>query len=102
MRFADAWEEALAGATPWSDYVKRSEIEAREEAKQKAAGLLKNPDILDAVKTVCQRLGVAGESRLVQLTFLVATTRVLDQIVSLIVKGPSSVGKSFTVATVLR
>jgi hypothetical protein len=50
----------------------------------------------------CYSLGVAGERKIVQLTYLVCTTRLFRQIVSLIVKGPSAVGKSFLVKTVLR
>jgi hypothetical protein len=44
-------------------------------------------------------LGLTGEEHLVKLTYLCATTRLFDRIVSLAVKGPSSAGKSYTIRT---
>ena len=60
------------------------------------------PCILDRLGDEVARMGVAGERRVIQLIYLVVTTRLLDRIVSLAVKGPSSAGKSFLVASVLR
>jgi hypothetical protein len=102
MHFEEAWNDALARALSWQDYAQRSALEAREEAKQAAGSLLACPDILEAVADQCYGLGIAGERATVQLVYLVCTTRLLRQIVSLIVKGPSSSGKSFLVKTVLR
>ena len=42
-----------------------------------------------------------GEAQLIKVTYLVVTTRILDAICSLLVKGPSSAGKSFIVEQVL-
>jgi len=59
-------------------------------------------DILGAAARTVAHLGVAGESRAVRLIYLVVVTRLLDKIVSLAVKGPSSAGKSYLVESVLR
>ena len=46
--------------------------------------------------------GVVGEARLVQLLYLALTSRYLLKPVSIVVKGPSSAGKSYTTQHVLR
>jgi hypothetical protein len=46
--------------------------------------------------------GMVGELRIAKLLYLAITSRLLDRPVSMAVKGPSSGGKSFTVAQVLR
>lgn len=102
MHFPEHWDDALVRAMPWSEYAEKSALEAREAAKHTAANLLACPDILEVMADQCHDLGVAGERRIVQLIYLVCTTRVFRQIVSLIVKGASSSGKSFLVKTVLR
>ncbi|MEJ7815967.1 MAG: hypothetical protein WKF53_12410 [Rubrobacter sp.] len=51
----------------------------------------------DALK----RSGVAGESRLLRLLYLIITSRCLDKPVSVAIKGPSSGGKSYSVEKVL-
>jgi hypothetical protein len=46
--------------------------------------------------------GLVGEERAVKLIYLALTSRLLDRIVSVAIKGPSSGGKSFLVEVVLR
>jgi hypothetical protein len=101
--FAAAWTKLCAEAVPWSAHSMREEFERREAAKLKAQRLLKLPDILSEVSNFCHRhLAVTGERKLVQLTYLIATTRILDQIVSMIVKGPSATGKSYVIKQVVQ
>lgn len=64
--------------------------------------LSREPRILDRVADTVAALGVAGERRTAQLLFLIVTTRLLERVVSVAVKGPSSAGKSFLVESVLR
>ena len=45
--------------------------------------------------------GLVGEERAIRLVYLAVTSRRLSRIVSLVVKGPSSAGKSFLVQQVL-
>ena len=65
-------------------------------------GLLHLPCILDAFEQECGRLGLVGERRNVRILYLVFVSRLLDRIVSAVVKGPSSGGKSFTLETVMQ
>ena len=95
--FADAWEALLAKAQPWAEYERSLSLEARTAAREKAKRLLVHPNILEAAVTQAHKLGVVGEERLVKLTYLCMTSRILDKIVSMVVKGPSSSGKSYIV-----
>lgn len=58
--------------------------------------------ILNEFFKVLGSCGVVGEEKVAKLCYLALTSRVLEQPVSLVVKGPSSGGKSFVIAQVLR
>jgi len=70
-----------------------------EEGTPELAGC---PRILDCFVEDLHRLGVVGEDRLAKLAFLTGNSRFLDRPLSVVVKGPSSAGKSFTVETTLK
>lgn len=72
------------------------------EAKEKAAGLIDCPDILNEIWAACEDLGLVGEERNAKLLYLALTSRLDAKPVSVAVKGPSSGGKSFTVDTVMK
>lgn len=63
--------------------------------------LASEPHLLDLVARELAASGVAGETRLVELLYLVLTSRLLERPCSVVVKGPSAGGKSFLVAQVL-
>ena len=58
-------------------------------------------DILGRLTGDLARLGHVGEEVAWKLIYLAATSRLLDQIVSVVLKGPSAAGKSSTVDRVL-
>jgi hypothetical protein len=100
--FAGRWEAALAAAVPWS-------VEAAGEVKKRRAAawqgcktLAESPNILDKVVETLKLIGLVGEERAVKLIYLAVTSRLLHRIVSIVVKGPSSGGKSFLVELVLK
>lgn len=61
-----------------------------------------HPNILDLLITQLNGLGFVGEERATRLIYLALTSRVLKDPVSIVVKGPSSAGKSHTTQQVLR
>ncbi|MCI0342887.1 MAG: MarR family transcriptional regulator [Planctomycetales bacterium] len=100
-RFRERWEAALAAARPWTE-------EESSEARGRAAialgrcgDLARERDILDKFATAVEQAGVVGESRAAKLLYLSVTSRLLARPVSVVVKGPSSAGKSFVVERVL-
>jgi hypothetical protein len=63
--------------------------------------LAEHSDILASFANDVEAAGLAGERRGTCLLYLAITSRFLDRIVSIAVKGPSAGGKSFLVETVL-
>jgi len=64
--------------------------------------IARDPSILERFGKALVEQGVAGEERVAKLVFLAVVSRFLERPVSVIVKGPSSGGKSFLVEQVLR
>jgi Domain of unknown function (DUF3854) len=60
------------------------------------------PDILGRLIRDIRSLGHVGEEKASKLVYLGVTSRMLPQIVSIVLKGPSAAGKSATVDRVLR
>jgi hypothetical protein len=76
--------------------------ELTEEEKDEVRKLLLSPTILyDVLKTI-KKTGVAGEEKTVLTYYLGLTSRITEDPLSIIVKGESSVGKSYGVSQVLR
>ena len=71
-----------------------------KQAFQEAQKLLKG-NILDQVVAYCRATGLVGEEDLICLLYLVITSRLLDQPISFVIKGPSSGGKSYILKKVL-
>lgn len=95
-------EQLKTTARPWSEIEQERLNTEAEEAKRKAQKLLTMPDILAEAAKTFQALGLVGEEKIAKLLYLAVTSRLLDRPVNVVVKGPSSGGKSFTVETVLK
>jgi hypothetical protein len=101
-RFKERFTAALEQAEPWRVRAARFETAERREAGGKCAELARSPRILDLLVKDAARAGVTGEERTVKLIYLAATSRLLDRLASVVVKGQSASGKSWVVAAVLR
>jgi hypothetical protein len=100
--FAERWKAALEMAVPWREEADRQAEIAREAALQACNKLARCSDILSEVVEAVQAGGLVGEEHAVKLIYLSVTSRVLARTVSVVVKGPSSGGKSFLVEIVLK
>lgn len=100
-RFREKLRSALEGATAWLDLAESEAQERRREAWATCADLAQEPDILERFAHDLRRAGLVGEVRGAKLLYLAVTSRLLDKIVSVAVKGPSSGGKSYMVERVL-
>lgn len=81
----------------------QSDVAQREDiTDEQVAGLAGLPRILDRVADDLRRGGLAARGDEAKLLYLVMTSRVLGRPVSVVIKGQSSVGKSFLVERVLR
>ena len=86
---------------------KQAALTPAEKAKLRDAlwptvrDLAEAPDLMDRVVQQVQAMGVVNERELIVLTYIAATSRVLEHPVNLLVKGASSGGKSFTTTRTL-
>lgn len=92
----------MAQARPYRALQADALRERAQKAKARAAELLASDDILAEFARLCVALGLVGEERTAKLLYLALTSRLLDKPISVVVKGPSGGGKSFTVETVLK
>lgn len=69
---------------------------------ERCKSLASLPSILPYVIRTVGRLGVAGAGRLVATLYLALVSRLLKRPVSIAIKGPSAVGKSYPVEQTLR
>ena len=67
------------------------------ESERKTEALLSKPSLFSEYGFLVERLGVVGEKANALLLILALTSRLLDQVISIIVKGGSSGGKSYLV-----
>lgn len=63
---------------------------------EQCGGLADNPSILDVLEEEVWKRGFAGPADIPKLVYLALLTGVLDRPVSLVIKGPSGSGKSFS------
>ena len=79
---------------------KKAEI--TDEETEEARNLLFSPTLLNDILKTIKKTGVAGEEKTVLTYYLGLTSRITEDPLSIIVKGESSVGKSYGVSQVLR
>ena len=92
---------AFKRARLWTD-TEREETEARaREVWEQCKELAQEERILDRFAAELGRSGLAGETRAAKLLYLALTSRLLEKIASVAVKGPSSGGKTYLVERVL-
>jgi hypothetical protein len=68
----------------------------RESLWPSVCELAQAPDLMDRVVEQVHSMGVVGECELITLTYIAATSRVLERPINVLIKGASSGGKSFT------
>jgi hypothetical protein len=64
--------------------------------------LAEAPGLMDRVLQQVHAMGVVGEDELITLTYVAGTSRVLEQPINVLARGPSGSGKSFTVLHTLK
>ena len=99
--FKEKLRKAKEGARAWLDIAETEEQERAREAWASCRELAESQDILAAFSEDLERCRVVGEQTNGKLLYLALTSRLLDKIVSVAVKGPSSGGKSFLVGSVV-
>ena len=101
-KFEERWRGAVEAAEPWRDRAARMETAERRDVAKRCAELARAPRILDLLVGDAARAGVTGETRTVKVVYLVLTSRLLERLASIVVKGQSSSGKSWVTQQTLR
>jgi hypothetical protein len=76
--------------------------QSRKGSFERCRTLAREERILDRLRGLLPEVGLVGEDENALLIYLAATSRLLDNPVSVAVKGPSAGGKSWTVERVLQ
>ena len=90
------FREALKSAIPIGDELERLKREESEKAFEQCKGMAQDQYILERFSSDVRSAGLVGEERNARIVFLAFVSRLLDKIISVVVKGPSSGGKSFS------
>lgn len=100
-RFSERWRSLREAAAPFEDDRENEAKAAAATAWPKCSNLAREEDILERLVENLRQCGVVGEERAIKLLYLVLCTRFLEELVSVVVKGPSSSGKSYITKRVL-
>ena len=95
-------ERAMGRAVPFAELESRRQDQRRSESWAVCAELAQQPRILDRFLDGLVRLGHVGEQLVACVLFLAIVSRHLERPVSVVLKGVSAAGKSFTAEQVLR
>ncbi|MGI8911245.1 MAG: hypothetical protein ACR2JR_11935 [Rubrobacteraceae bacterium] len=100
-RFKEDLRAAFGRAVLWTDLRRAKSSAAAEESWRACEALAHEDRILDRFAEALERSGLAGEARAAKLLYLALTSRLLERVASVAVKGPSSGGKTYLVERVL-
>ncbi len=99
--FKAAFQKAMDEAPTWAALAAEQKAATRRAAATECEELAESPDILAMFAADLRRRGVIGEDKCSKILFLALVSRLLDRPISVVVKGPSSAGKSFIVVSTL-
>lgn len=94
-------KKLIDNAVPYSEILRQRRQEESKQLTIAAEPIFKS-DILNMVAEYCAENAIVGEGILFKLVYIALTSRVLGRPISIVLKGPSSSGKSFTLDTVLK
>ncbi len=84
------------------DQKQAEKVELSDEEMTGAKELLRNPKLVYKILKAIKKLGVAGEEKTALIHYLILSSGKTDDPLSIVVKGESSVGKSYVVQQVLK
>lgn len=100
--FIENFQNAIDNAIPWIEIKKKQEEKQNAEAWEKCKELAQSDNILDRFSSTIPKVGIVGETKLLKIIFLALISRHFNKPISIVVKGPSSGGKSYSVECVLK
>lgn len=101
-RFEKRMKRRLELAKPLHKYLEKQKQVEIEQLWQECKEIAESKNILSLFTKDISKIGLVGEEKLVKTLYLALTTRLLDEPVSVAIKGSSSSGKSYTSNEVLK
>jgi hypothetical protein len=95
--YAEARAQDARENTAQQELTPAQKAQLRTALWDNVSELAQSLDLMDRIVKQVQNLGVVNERELIVLTYIAATSRVLEYPINIIIKGVSSGGKSFTV-----
>lgn len=99
--FKSAFEALLSKATPASDLQDEAQTKEAQELYEQGEAMLKDPAILHRLVLTTEALGHVDDRENVAALHLVVISRLLEKVISVVIKGQSSDGKSHLAHKVL-
>lgn len=100
--FKKKFDESLKHSTKLTDIIEKRECLDRDEYYEQAKEIIHCKDIVEKLSKEISDTGYVGDLNPIKVIFLALTSRLLDKPISLIIKGQSSSGKSYSVEVVLK
>ena len=100
--FDEEWRQIMHKSISWTLFKDTESKKIIDVAWKECEELASKESILDEFIRDIKASGVVGEEINVKIIFLALVTRHLERLVSVVVKGPSSSGKSWIVKQVLK
>lgn len=100
--FQERWNVAISEAVSWSEIEWQASNQKSDQAWLRCQTLARENHILNRFAEKLSGFGVAGETSIAKILYLAITSRWLDRPVSVVVKGPSSGGKSYITERTLK
>ena len=100
--FKAAIEKAIEDAIDFSKIEEIAANKEKDESFRLCRHIAESPNVLDMVVEDAVRLGLAGEERVIKIIYLAIVSRYLERPISIVVKGPSSGGKSILIEIILK
>ncbi len=100
--FQQKWNKAVEKSIVLAEVLSEMDQARAAELWKECGELASVPDLLSSFVSDLRALGYVGDTRTAKIIFLAVVSRVFDRPVSVVVKGQSSAGKSFTVESTLK
>lgn len=100
-QFDELWQAAIADSAVFNEVAAAEADKERRDAFGICANLIMAPNILAEFDEAVIASGIVGDTRIARLLYLALTSRFFMRPISVVLKGPSSAGKSFTAERVL-
>ncbi len=100
--FKIKFQTFLERSIPWTKIEEENNRKQTEKTWKTCRDLATHPNILEIFDQELEKSGVVGVQSEAKILYLTLTSHILNKPISIVIKGPSSTGKSYLVENVLK